>query len=194
MAPSQESKVAPETSVRPAWRRLLPALALVAVAWFGVHWMGAQEHRPQLVDGQAPPLQLATFDRYRWEGGDIDLAALRGRGVVVNFWASWCEPCRIEAGLFESAWRAEQTKGDQGIVFVGVNRQDTLEGALGFLEEYGVSYPNGADTNGKWDRAFGVLGLPSTFFIDAAGEIQAVVWGPITSERELAQQLEKIRP
>lgn len=186
MAPLQDMQLAPEAKPRSAWRRLLPVLVLVTVAWFGVHWLTRLEDRPRLVAGEAPLLQLQTFD-----GEQIDLAVLRGRGVVVNFWASWCEPCRIEAELFEAAWLAEH---DNGITFIGVNRQDTRAAALAFLAEFGVSYPNGADDDGTWSRAFGVIGLPTTFFIDAEGQIQGVVWGPITSAGELAQQLEKIRP
>ena len=173
-------------ALRPAWRRLLPILAVVAVAWFGVGWLARVEHRPHLSEGQAPPLQIVGFD-----GTLIDLVALRGQGVVVNFWASWCGPCRAEAELFEAAWRAEQ---GQGIVFIGVNRQDRVESAQAFLAEYAVSYPNGPDTAENWARLFGVVGLPSTFFIDSQGEIQAVTWGPITSAGELARQLDKIRP
>jgi cytochrome c biogenesis protein CcmG/thiol:disulfide interchange protein DsbE len=138
------------------------------------------------VQGEAPLLQLTAFD-----GNQIDLAAARGRGVVVNFWASWCEPCRVEAELFEAAWLAEH---DNGITFIGVNHQDTPNAAQAFLKEFGVSYPNGPDTDGAWSRAFGVRGLPTTFFIDGAGIIQSVVWGPITSTDELARHLEKIRP
>jgi cytochrome c biogenesis protein CcmG/thiol:disulfide interchange protein DsbE len=186
MAPLQEESLAPEAITRPAWRRLLPVLVLVATAWFGVSWLTRIEDRPHLLQGEAPPLQLQAFD-----GSQISLPALRGQGVVVNFWASWCEPCRVEAALFESAWRAEQGKG---IAFIGVNRQDTLEAAQAFLDEYEVSYPNGADKDGTWSRSFGVVGLPSTFFIDAQGQIQAVAWGPITSAAELARQLDKIRP
>jgi cytochrome c biogenesis protein CcmG/thiol:disulfide interchange protein DsbE len=185
MARSQEEPLAPAAPSYPAWRRLLPVLALVAAAWLGVRWMASAEDRPHLIDGQAPPLLMAAFD-----GQPIDLAALRGQGVVVNFWASWCAPCRVEAELFEEAWRAE---ADRGIVFIGVNSQDTTEGALAFLDEFAVSYPNGPDVEGEWSRGFGVAGLPTTFFIDPQGKIQAVVWGPITSAGELATQLDKIR-
>jgi cytochrome c biogenesis protein CcmG, thiol:disulfide interchange protein DsbE len=186
MAPSQEKQLAPAAIARPAWRRLLPVLALVASAWLGVMWLTRAEDRPRLLQGEAPLLDLPAFD-----GSSIDLAALRGQGVVVNFWASWCEPCRVEAGLFEEAWRAERNRG---IVFAGINRQDTRAAAQAFLDEYGVSYANGADDDSKWSRAFGVTGLPTTFFIDAKGQIQGVVWGPITSASQLARYLDKIRP
>jgi cytochrome c biogenesis protein CcmG, thiol:disulfide interchange protein DsbE len=194
MAPRQAVPLAPAAAPRHAWQRLLPVLLLVAAAWFGVHWLARNEHRPQVVAGAAPLLTLTTFD-----GGEIDLARTiheegRRQPVVVNFWASWCEPCRVEAELFEAAWRAEQARGDDGILFVGVNRQDRRAAALAFLDEFEVSYPNGADDDSAWSRGFGVIGLPTTFFIDGAGEIQAVVWGPITSAAELTQQLEKIRP
>lgn len=191
MAPIQNELPARETTRRSAWRRLLPVLAVVAAAWFGVGWLNRNEHRPQLYEGTVPALQLQTFD-----GTTIDLAALRGQGVVINFWASWCEPCRVEAELFEEAWRAEKNAAEieEGIVFIGVNRQDTRQAALAFINEFGVSYPNGADEGSVWSQTFGIVGLPSTFFIDANGQIQAVVWGPITTAQELAQQLEKIRP
>src|SRR4051794_18673921 len=190
MAPSQEKQLAPEVIVEPAkqaaWRRLLPVLALVAIAWVGVMWLNSAEDQSQLLHGQAPLFQLQTFD-----GAPISLAGLRGRAVVLNFWASWCEPCRAEAGLFEAAARAEK---DRGITFIGINTQDSLEPAQAYLQEYGVSYPNGPDSDGEWRRRFGVQGLPSTFFIDAQGQIQSMVLGPITSEGELARQLDKIRP
>ena len=192
MAPSHQTQQAPEVFLRPAWRRLLPVLVLVAAAWFSVQWLTAEDHAP-LIQGEAPLLDLQTFD-----GRTIRMAALRGQPVVVNFWASWCEPCRVEAELFVRAWAAENAAQDpmqegKGIVFIGVNHQDTPEGAAAFIEEFGISYPSGADTTGEWSRAFGVFGLPSTFFIDADGQIQAVMLGPVTSARELERQLQKIR-
>jgi cytochrome c biogenesis protein CcmG/thiol:disulfide interchange protein DsbE len=190
MAPLEEKQPAPEAIAGPpkqaAWRRLLPVLALVAAVWSGVIWLGKAEDQAQLLHGQAPLLQLQAF-----AGAPISLASLRGRGVVVNFWASWCEPCRVEADLLEQAARAEK---DRGITFVGVNTQDTLEPAKAYLQEFGVSYPNGLDSDGTWRQRFGVNGLPTTFFIDSQGQIQSVVLGPLTSADELARQLDKIRP
>ena len=186
MAPLIKEQPAQEAPARRAWQRLLPVLALVAAAWFGVRWLTSADHRPRLTDGIAPDVQMVGFD-----GSEISLNTLRGQGVVVNFWASWCAPCRVEAELLEDAWRTER---DNGITFVGVNRQDTRDAAFAFLKEFSVSYPNGADDDSTWSRSFGVIGLPTTFFIDAEGTIASVVWGPITSARELADQLDKIRP
>lgn len=201
MAPLEQREVTPEATARPAWRRLLPVLVLIAAAWFGVSWLTSVEDRPLRLQGEAPLLDLQTFD-----GEEVSLAAQRGQGVVVNFWASWCEPCRAEAELLEEAWRAEQGRNEQGnsersksgqgpgITFIGVNRQDSPAAALAFLDEFGVTYPNGADQDGQWGRAFGIAGLPSTFFIDPQGHIQGVVWGPLTSAEDLARHLEQIRP
>lgn len=116
-----------------------------------------------LVGKPAPDFQLTLFD-----GSQVRLSDFRGKAVFLNFWASWCPPCRAEARLLEEAWR--QVK-DREIVFLGVNIQDTEAGARGFIEEFEITYPNGRDHQSRIAINYGVYGIPETFFIDREGRI-----------------------
>lgn len=136
--------------------------------------------------GEAPPFTFTTF-----EGETISLAALKGQGVVLNFWASWCDPCREEAALLERTWRREQ---DNGIVFIGLDYLDQEPAAKAYLAEYDISYPNGPDLQSDAARRYGIDGVPETFFIDPDGNITDVVVGPIVSQAQLDGYLAKIRP
>lgn len=119
----------------------------------------------------------------------VDLRELRGRPVVVNFWASWCDPCREEAPLLERAW---QDARDRGVVFVGLNQQDSLADARRFLREFDMSYLNVRDPGNEVARRWGLVGLPETFFIDADGDVVAHVLGE-ASEAELLEGVEAAR-
>lgn len=112
---------------------------------------------------QAPSFTLTLFD-----GKVIKLEDLRGKTVLVNFWASWCVPCRAEASALESAWQKYQAKD---VVFLGVATQDKEEDARAFIKEFGVTYLNGSDQDGKIAVDYGVWGIPQTFFIDPQGKI-----------------------
>lgn len=116
-----------------------------------------------VVGRQAPDFELRLLD-----GTVVRLSNYRGRVVFLNFWASWCPPCRAEARLLEEAWRRVK---DREIVFLGVNIQDTDEGARRFIEEFGISYPNGRDPQSRIAIDYGVYGIPETFFIDREGRI-----------------------
>lgn len=140
----------------------------------------------QRADGEAPPFTFTTF-----EGEPISLADLRGKGVVLNFWASWCDPCRAEAELLEATWQQEKEKG---IVFIGLDYLDQEPAAKAYLAEYAVSYPNGPDLQSNAARRYGIKGVPETFFIDPEGKIAHMVIGPIVNEAQFAQALAKIRP
>ena len=116
-----------------------------------------------LIAKEAPSFALALFDRET-----VSLKELNGKAVLLNFWASWCIPCRAEARALESAW---QKYRDRGVVFLGVNIQDKEEDARAFLKEFGITYLNGPDTSGKIAIDYGVWGIPETFFIDPRGRI-----------------------
>src|SRR6184192_4298203 len=105
-----------------------------------------------LVARQAPSFTLTLFD-----GKVVRLADFRGKAVLVNFWASWCVPCRAEAGALESAW---QKYKDRGVVFLGVNIQDKEEDARAFMKEFGITYLNGRDASGKIAVDYGCGAFP----------------------------------
>jgi cytochrome c biogenesis protein CcmG/thiol:disulfide interchange protein DsbE len=163
---------------------LVPALGFVALLYFGLQRTGTQA----TVGDPAPEFELSTLD-----GGTLSSEDLKGHPVVVNFWASWCVPCREEAPLLERTWRRYK---DDGIVFVGVNIKDAESDAKAFVEEFDITYPVVRDLDQRLTRSFGVQGLPETFFIDhkwtfvgtesgvRRGEQQGtVVLGAITEEQ-----------
>ena len=131
----------------------------------------------------AEPFTLPLFD-----GGEFVLAAQPGRPVVINFWASWCPPCRVEAPLLESVWRLY---GERDVAFVGVNIQDTEEEAAAYLDEFGITYPNGMDADGRITIDYGVIGLPVTFFVERDGTVRRRWVGPI-GEAELLARVDEL--
>lgn len=118
------------------------------------------------------------------------LSDYRGQGVVINFWASWCHPCREEMPLLEETWLTYQ---DRGIVFIGVNVSDTEEKATAFLREVGVSYPNGLDAGGEVSGQYHVIGLPQTVFVAPDGSISHTIMGRVTQDT-LIRAIEEILP
>ena len=121
--------------------------------------------------GLAPDFALTNFDERT-----ITLSELRGQVVVINFWASWCPPCREEAPYLEQIWRKYK---DQGVVFIGVDYLDTEAEALAYIEEFDITYFNGADLGTRISQAYNIQGVPETFFVDKNGEIRYVHIGPL---------------
>ena len=115
------------------------------------------------VDQPAPDFQLQLLGE-----GEITLSEQKGKVVVVNFWSSTCPPCRTEARDLESVWQGYQ---DKDVLFVGANIQDTPEPARRFLDEFGITYPNGLDEGGRISIDYGVVGIPVTFVINGEGTV-----------------------
>ena len=135
------------------------------------------------VQKPAPEIRMPLF-----EGGELLLSEYRGQPIVINFWASWCPPCREEARVLERTWRAYKGKG---VMFLGVDIQDTEERARAFLKEYGVTYPNGLDRDGRITVDYGVIGLPITFFVNREGVVERR-WVGAISERKLVAWVDEI--
>jgi cytochrome c biogenesis protein CcmG/thiol:disulfide interchange protein DsbE len=122
--------------------------------------------------GKAPDFTLTTFD-----GRTVALSELRGQVVVINFWASWCAPCREEAPYLERTWRKYR---DRGVVFIGVDYVDTERGALAFIKEFDITYLNGPDIGTRISDAYHIKGVPETYFVAKNGELRGNVIGPLS--------------
>jgi cytochrome c biogenesis protein CcmG/thiol:disulfide interchange protein DsbE len=137
----------------------------------------------------APALALGRLDR----PGRMSLASLRGKVVAVNFWASWCVPCRDEAPFLERTWRANRVRG---LVVLGVDANDAAGDARRFMRKHGVTYPVVHDAHGSTLGHWGVPGLPTTFVVDRSGQVVAKVIGGLrvgdnaeSFERDVAKAL-----
>lgn len=168
------------------WGGLLGLLALVAVGL-----MRAQ--KPMLIVGaEVPDFTLPLYKGYDYGGAEeIALSDLRGRVVVINFWASWCKPCESEAADLEAAWRLYQPGGE--VVFLGVDYVDTEPDARSYLAKFEITYPNGPDMGTEISRIFNRnLGVPETYFIDRDGILRYIKIGPFASLEEIEAVIEAI--
>jgi cytochrome c biogenesis protein CcmG, thiol:disulfide interchange protein DsbE len=152
--------------VKRAWRWLVPlaAVPVLALLAYGFR-LNPRDIPSPLVGRAAAPFALTTFD-----GAPMELAALRGKVVVLNFWASWCYPaCYEEAPVLERGWRAYR---DRGVVVLGVDIQDKDEAGRTFIRDFSLTFPNAPDRTGRVSVDYGVYGVPETFFIDREGSIR----------------------
>jgi len=158
------------------WRWLIP-LSVVPVLGLLAYGFRVNPHDipSPLVGRPAAPFVLRTFD-----GTDVSLASLRGRVVVLNFWASWCYPaCYEEAPALERSWRAYRARE---VSVVGVAIQDQPDAARKFIADFSLSFPNAPDPDGRVSVDYGVYGVPETFFIDRAGRIRLKQTGAVSDD------------
>jgi cytochrome c biogenesis protein CcmG/thiol:disulfide interchange protein DsbE len=156
------------------------ALAAVAGLFALLVWKLTHQHRAPKIGGPAPVFALDRLDG----AGRLSLASLRGKAVVVNFWASWCEPCKTESKALEQTWRRYRGKG---LVVLGVDYNDVRGDAKRFASHHGLTYPIVRDKGGVGDR-YGLTGVPETFFVDRRGRLVAYhVKGPV-NEAKFAEE------
>jgi cytochrome c biogenesis protein CcmG/thiol:disulfide interchange protein DsbE len=133
--------------------------------------------------GIAPDFTITGFD-----GRKVTLSELRGKVVIVNFWASWCPPCREEAAYLEETWRKYEGRG---VVFIGVDWVDTEKEALAYIDEFDITYINGPDIGTRAAQAYNIQGVPETFFVAKNGELRGVHIGPLSSP-QLDEKIEEL--
>ena len=141
----------------------------------------------ELQRGGTPTAPAFTLERLDGKG-ELTLESLRGKAVVLNFWASWCGPCKDETPLLQKGWERWQGKD---VVFVGIDVKDFRGDARDFLERYGVTYANVYDGKGSTVGRYGVTGFPETYFVDAAGNIRYRIAGPVEDAEELDAGIER---
>ena len=171
-------------------RRLAAALsvAVVVIIVLAIGWaaarggsrsgvLGTAEGRAVAVavDVPAPDFELPVIGH---PGSTIALSSLKGQVIVLNFWASWCLPCRDEAPGLREAW--ERSRGQQRVRFLGVNELDDEAGARAFQREFHMTYPSVFDPSASLAADYGFFGLPATYVIDAQGVMRYRFTGSVT--------------
>jgi peroxiredoxin len=173
-----------------AWTTLMVSVLILGGTWtwwgrvptdgVGLGAVGAAP-RPGLI---APDFTLETLD-----GETITLSDLRGKGVVVNFWATWCLPCRTEMPALERTWNS---LGNDGLVILAVNRQESPDRVGAFAEEFGLTFPILLDRDGSVFGRYNVQLYPTTFFIGRDGIIREVIFGGPMAETLIASEAAEV--
>ena len=155
---------------------LLILVLVVSIALFVLDQFTASTPDFKLVGHPAPDFTVSTWGSTPQQ--QVHLAALKGQPVVLNFWASWCDACRIEAATFEAAWQKYRSRD---VVFVGVAFQDNEADGMAFLHQYRISYLNGPDTTGTISNEYGItnVGVPQTIFINRQGMVKSISVGAV---------------
>jgi cytochrome c biogenesis protein CcmG/thiol:disulfide interchange protein DsbE len=168
------------------WVAVLLVVGLIALLGWGV----VKAANGPRDSGMAPDFSLTGFD-----GRTVTLSQLRGgtspsggQVVIVNFWASWCPPCREEAAYLERTWRKYEGKG---VMFIGVDWVDTEKEALAYIKEFDITYLNGPDLGTRIAQAYRIQGVPETFFVDKTGRLRGVKIGPLSAP-ELDNRIDEL--
>jgi cytochrome c biogenesis protein CcmG/thiol:disulfide interchange protein DsbE len=134
-----------------------------------------------IVGRQAPNFVLPLYERYQPDYGEsFELADHLGKPLVINFWASWCAPCYEEAPVLQSYWERYQ---DTDVQFLGIQTQDRQQFDAGrqFMDQFGLSFPNGMDDASAVSVNWGLFGVPETYFINRDGTVEHRLVGPVTA-------------
>jgi cytochrome c biogenesis protein CcmG/thiol:disulfide interchange protein DsbE len=177
------SQGAPKRGV-PLWAQIIVWVALLGLLTVVALGLRRTQQGTVQVGDTIPEFTLSFFDGYQYQGkSEVKLSELKGKIIVVNFWASWCKPCEQEAAEMEAAWRFYEPAGQ--VVFIGADYVDTEPEARGYLKKFAITYPNGPDLGTRISQMFRIQGVPETYFIDQTGKLVYAQIGPFSSEAEI---------
>jgi len=160
----------PPARIWSAGGRILAVLGVVGLIGL-LGWGVYQVQKKPLEKGMAPDFTLQSFT-----GQTYTLSQLRGKVVIINFWASWCPPCREEAAYLENTWRKYK---DKGVIFIGVDYADAEKPALAYIKEFDITYFNGPDLGTRISQMFNIKGVPETYYIAKDGTLRGNHIGPL---------------
>lgn len=138
-----------------------------------------------------PAFSMPLFSGYELNGNNqVNITDLRGKVVLINFWASWCKPCEQEAADLRQAWALYQPTGK--VVFLGVDYVDTEPEARAYMQKFGITYANGPDLGTKVSQLFRIKGVPETYVLDQEGVLRAIKVGPFSSLDEIKSMVDPL--
>ncbi|MEM8863868.1 MAG: redoxin domain-containing protein [Chloroflexota bacterium] len=170
------------------WLSVMALAVLMSVGWMAYSRDVELADPNTLATAPMPGALAPDFTLTTLEGESVTLSELRGQPIILNFWATWCGPCRQETPHFQSYY--EQNQDD--FVMLGINQREAIEQIEGFVDEFGMTYPVLLDENGQVYDAYQVFGLPTTWFVDPDGVLVSVAPGGV-SAAYLEDQLERIK-
>jgi cytochrome c biogenesis protein CcmG/thiol:disulfide interchange protein DsbE len=184
MLEEQNSAAAPKRGV-PLWVQILVWVGLLGLLGLLAAGLLKAKNPILAVGSPVPDFSLTLFSGYEYNNGlQVKLSDFKGKVVVVNFWASWCQPCRTEAAELETAWKSYSEKGQ--VIFLGVDYVDTEPEARAYMTEFNLTYPNGPDLGTRISQIFNRnLGVPETYLIDQEGILRFIQIGPFQSVAEI---------
>lgn len=158
----------------PRWVQTLIFLLVIGLlAFFAIGLRARGEAQPS--SGPAPDFKITSMDGQ----STLKLADLKGKVVVINFWASWCQPCRDEAVFLQKMWMMYK---DRGVVFIGVDYVDTESAAREYIKQYNITYFSGTDLGSEISQKYRIKGVPETYFVGKDGNLYGNSLGPITPD------------